>query len=123
MVAGQHCNRPDWLPILCHCHEQSHEFRRTPRPKRLHRYKHSAMLAAYSCTSMPRLTKGRQQSVSLLPPDSLQPDTVITGNSNQSYNPDLFPIAPNYLGPGPTNCSPNVGQLGDSGRDILGATS
>jgi hypothetical protein len=70
-----------------------------------------ALLAAYPC--------GPANPCSKYTPIPYDPNTVITGNINQWYNPAMFSIAPNCLGPGLTNCSANVGQLGNSGRDIL----
>jgi len=70
-----------------------------------------ALLAAYPCGATNPCTK--------YTPVPYDPNTVITGNINQWYNPAMFSIAPNCLGPGLTNCSPNVGQLGNSGRNIL----
>jgi hypothetical protein len=69
-----------------------------------------AMLAAYPCGA------GNPCKYSPVPYD---PNTVITGNINQWYNPAMFSLAPNCTGPGLTGCSANVGQLGNSGRDIL----
>ena len=69
-----------------------------------------AMLAAYPCGA------GNPCKYTPVPYD---PNTVITGNINQWYNPAMFSLAPNCTGPGLTGCSANVGQLGNSGRDIL----
>ena len=44
---------------------------------------------------------------------------VITGNPSQWFNPAMFSIAPQCTGPGLTNCSPTLGQLGTAGRNIL----
>ncbi len=78
-----------------------------------------ALLAAYPCTSQPGQPKAGNNPCPFYTPIPYDPNTVITGNINQWYNPAMFSIAPNCLGPGLTNCSANVGQLGTSGRDIL----
>lgn len=69
-----------------------------------------ALLAAYPCGA------GNPCKYTPVPYD---PNTVITGNINQWFNPAMFSMAPNCLGPGLTNCSNTVGQLGNAGRDIL----
>jgi hypothetical protein len=78
----------------------------------------AALLAAYPCTSQPG-----QPPAGINPcayqPVVYDPNTVITGNPNQWFNPRMFSISPQCLGPGLTNCSPNVGQLGTAGRNIL----
>ena len=77
-----------------------------------------ALLAAYPCTSQPG-----QPAAGINPcayqPIVYNPNTVITGNPNQWFNPAMFSIAPNCTGPGLTNCSNTVGQLGTAGRNIL----
>jgi hypothetical protein len=68
----------------------------------------------------------------LYTPIPFNPDTVVTGNINQWFNPAMFSMAPTSLSPNseqpscffviplPNNCTPNtIGQLGDSGRNIL----
>jgi outer membrane receptor protein involved in Fe transport len=77
-----------------------------------------AMLAAYPCgpTNPCKYT-----------PVPYNPNTVITGNINQWYNPAMFSIAPSTLSPAseqppcfPASCPGNtIGQLGNSGRNIL----
>ncbi len=78
-----------------------------------------AMLAAYPCTSLPGQPKAGNNPCPFYQPVAYNPNTVITGSFKQWYNPAMFSIAPNCTGPGLTGCSANVGQLGDSGRDIL----
>jgi len=78
-----------------------------------------ALLAAYPCTSQPGQPKAGNNPCPSYTPIPYDPSTVITGNIQQWYNPAMFSIAPNCTGPGLTGCSPNVGQLGNSGRDIL----
>jgi hypothetical protein len=78
-----------------------------------------AMLAAYPCTSLPNQPVFGTNPCPKYVPIPYDPNTVITGNINQWYNPAMFSIAPNCTGPGLTGCSKNVGQLGDAGRDIL----
>jgi hypothetical protein len=78
-----------------------------------------AMIAAYPCTSLPGQAKAGNNPCPFYQPVAYDPNAVITGNFTQWYNPAMFSIAPNCTGPGLTGCSANVGQLGDSGRDIL----
>ena len=78
-----------------------------------------ALLAAHACTSQPGQPKGGNNPCPFYTPIPYDPNTVITGNINQWYNPAMFSLEPNCTGPGLTNCSANVGQLGNSGRDIL----
>ena len=52
-------------------------------------------------------------------PIPYDPKTVITGNPKQWFNPAMFSISPNCTGPGLTNCSDTIGQLGTGGRNIL----
>ena len=77
-----------------------------------------ALLAAYPCTSQPG-----QPASGINPcaytPVVYNPSTVITGNPNEWFNPNMFSMAPNCFGPGLTNCSANIGQLGTGGRNIL----
>jgi Carboxypeptidase regulatory-like domain/TonB dependent receptor/TonB-dependent Receptor Plug Domain len=81
-----------------------------------------ALIAEYFnstvCTSMP----GQPPSGSnpcVYTPIPYNPNTVITGNPNQWFNPNMFSIAPQCTGPAVTNCSPTLGQLGTAGRNIL----
>jgi hypothetical protein len=77
-----------------------------------------ALLAAYPCGA------GNPCKYTPIPYD---PNTVITGNIQQWYNPAMFsitPITPSpaaeqaSCGPGTAPCN-FIGQLGNSGRDIL----
>ena len=43
------------------------------------------------------------------------PTTVITGDPNHWFNPAMFSMPPNCTGPGLTNCSTTIGQLGTAG--------
>jgi hypothetical protein len=79
----------------------------------------AASLAAYPCTSQPGQPKAGINPCPFYQPIAYDPNTVITGNINQWFNPAMFSIPPNCLGPGLTNCSSAVGQLGNSGRDML----
>ena len=79
-----------------------------------------ALLAAYPCTSTPtQPATGPDTNPCAYTPIVYDPKTVVTGNPNQWFNPAMFSIAPNCTGPGLTNCSSNVGQLGTSGRNII----
>jgi len=55
----------------------------------------------------------------LYTPIPYNPNTVITGNPSQWFNPAMFSISPQCTGPGLTGCSPSLGQLGTAGRNIL----
>jgi len=79
-----------------------------------------AMLAAYPC--------GAANPCSKYTPVPYDPNTVITGNINQWYNPAMFSLPPQTASPaaeqaacGGTAAKPCnfIGQLGNSGRDIL----
>jgi hypothetical protein len=79
-----------------------------------------ALLAAYPCTSTPtRPATGPDTNPCAYQPIVYDPKTVITGNVNQWFNPAMFSISPNCTGPGLTNCSSSIGQLGTGGRNIL----
>jgi Carboxypeptidase regulatory-like domain/TonB dependent receptor len=79
-----------------------------------------ALLAAFPCTSTPtQLATGPDTNPCAYTPVVYNPNTVVTGNPNQWFNPAMFSIAPNCTGPGLTNCSSNIGQLGDAGRNFL----
>jgi hypothetical protein len=77
-----------------------------------------ALLAAYPCTSQPG-----QPAAGINPcaytPIPYDPNTVITGNPNQWFNPAMFSMPTQCAGPGLTNCSSSLGQLGTAGRNIL----
>ncbi len=77
-----------------------------------------ALLAAYPCTSQPGQPPAGSNPCAYQP-IVYDPNTVITGNPNQWFNPAMFSISPNCTGPGLTNCSPTIGQLGTGGRNIL----
>jgi hypothetical protein len=77
-----------------------------------------ALLAAYPCTSQPGQPAAGSNPCAYQP-IVYDPNTVITGNPNQWFNPAMFSISPTCTGPGLTNCSNTVGQLGTSGRNIL----
>jgi hypothetical protein len=77
-----------------------------------------AVLAAYPCTSQPGQPKAGNNPCAYTP-IVYNPNTVVTGNPNQWFNPAMFSITPNCLGPGLTNCSSTLGQLGDAGRNFL----
>ncbi|PYU22059.1 MAG: hypothetical protein DMG30_15895 [Acidobacteria bacterium] len=79
-----------------------------------------ALLAAYPCTSLPgKPATGPDTNPCKYQPIVYDPNTVVTGNPNQWFNPAMFSIAPNCAGPGLTNCSNTIGQLGTSGRNII----
>ena len=81
-----------------------------------------ALIAQYFnptvCTSMPgQPAAGSNPCV--YTPIPYNASTVITGDPNQWFNPAMFSISPQCAGPGLTNCSPTLGQLGTAGRNIL----
>ncbi len=80
-----------------------------------------ALLAAYPCTShgIPAGQPGAGSNPCMYNPIPYDPNTVITGNPNQWFNPNMFSISPTCTGPGLTNCSNTIGQLGTAGRNIL----
>jgi hypothetical protein len=77
-----------------------------------------ALLAAYPCTSQPGQPPAGNNPCAYTP-IPYDPNTVVTGNIAQWYNPAMFSLAPNCTGPGLTGCSATIGQLGNSGRNIL----
>ena len=77
-----------------------------------------ALLAAYPCTSQPGQPAAGNNPCAYTP-IPYDANTVITGNPNQWFNPNMFSISPACTGPGLTNCSTSVGQLGTAGRNIL----
>jgi hypothetical protein len=77
-----------------------------------------ALLAAYPCTSQPGQPAAGNNPCAYTP-IPYDPNTVITGNPNQWFNPNMFSISPGCTGPGLTNCSGSIGQLGTAGRNIL----
>jgi outer membrane receptor protein involved in Fe transport len=70
-----------------------------------------ALLAAYPCNP--------GTNPCAYTPVPYDPNSVITGRVDQWFNPNMFSISPECLGPGLTNCSTAVGQLGTAGRNIL----
>jgi hypothetical protein len=81
-----------------------------------------ALIAEYFnstvCTSMPGQPPAGSNPC-VYTPIPYNPNTVITGNPNQWFNPAMFSIAPQCSGPAVTNCSQTLGQLGTAGRNIL----
>jgi len=69
-----------------------------------------ALIAAYPCNAT---------NPCAYKPIPYDPNTVITGDPNHWFNAAMFSMAPNCTGPGLTNCSTSIGQLGNSGRNIL----
>jgi Carboxypeptidase regulatory-like domain/TonB dependent receptor len=83
-----------------------------------------ALIAAYPCTSQPGQPKAGNNPCPFFTPIPFDPNTVITGNINQWYNPAMFSIAPDFPTAFPGNCPAaiapcTIGQLGTSARDIL----
>jgi carboxypeptidase family protein len=78
-----------------------------------------ALLAAYPCTSLPGQPRAGNNPCPNFIPIPFDPNTVITHNLNQWFNPAMFSLAPDCTGPGLTNCSGNIGQLGNSPRNFL----
>jgi hypothetical protein len=81
-----------------------------------------ALLAKYPCTSQPGQPPSGNNPCAYTP-ILYNPNTVITGNINQWYNPAMFSISPMSNSPdseqaGPS-CPCTIGQLGTSGRNIL----
>jgi hypothetical protein len=81
-----------------------------------------ALIAKYwnpaACTSQP----GQQVSgTNPCPyvPIPYDPNKVITGDPNQWFNPAMFSLPPACTGPGLTNCSDSIGQLGTALRNSL----
>ena len=90
-----------------------------------------ALLAAYPCTSQPGQPPAGNNPCAYTP-IPYDPNTVITGDPNQWFNPAMFSLAPAPLSPDseqpacffvvpmPSTCTPNtIGQLGTAGRNIL----
>ena len=81
-----------------------------------------ALLAAYPCTSTPGHPDPNpltDTNPCAYQPIVYNPNTVVTGKPDQWFNPAMFSITPNCLGPGLTNCSNSIGQLGNAGRNFL----
>ena len=87
-----------------------------------------ALLAAYPCTSQPGQPPAGNNPCAYTPV-AYNPNTVITGNVDQWFNPNMFSISPQFPAPsaaeqaacGGTLAAPCdfIGQLGTVGRDIL----
>jgi len=77
-----------------------------------------ALLAAYPCTSQPGQPAAGNNPCAYTP-IPYDASKVITGDPNQWFNPNMFSISPECTGPGLTNCSSSIGQLGTAGRNIL----
>jgi hypothetical protein len=85
-----------------------------------------ALLAKYPCTSQPGQPPAGNNPCAYTP-IPYDPNTVITGNPNQWFNPAMFSIPPTTLSSvqppcvsAPNPCPPNtIGQLGTAGRNIL----
>jgi hypothetical protein len=84
-----------------------------------------ALLAAYPCTSQPGQPPTGNNPCAYTPVP-YNPNTVITGNIDQWYNPNMFSISPQFPAPAaeqaacgaPPPCA-FIGQLGTAGRNIL----
>jgi hypothetical protein len=78
-----------------------------------------ALLAAYPCNAV--------SNPCAYTPVPYNPNTVITGNIDQWYNPNMFSISPQFPAPAAeqASCPPGtapcnfIGQLGTAGRNIL----
>jgi outer membrane receptor protein involved in Fe transport len=77
-----------------------------------------ALLAAYPCTSQPGQPPAGNNPCAYTPV-VYNPKTVITGDPNNWYNGAMFSLPPECTGPGLTNCSTSVGQLGTALRNSL----
>lgn len=91
-----------------------------------------ALLAAYPCTSQPGQPPAGSNPCAYQP-IVYNPNTVITGDPNQWFNPAMFSLPPIQHSPNseqpacfflppsdPNNCPGNfIGQLGTAGRNIL----
>jgi len=78
----------------------------------------AALLAAYPCTSQPGAPPSGNNPCAYTPV-LYNPKTVITGDPNNWYNGAMFSLPPDCTGPGLTNCSDTVGQLGTALRNSL----
>ena len=81
-----------------------------------------ALLAAYPCTSQPGQPPAGSNPCAYQP-IVYNPNTVVTGNPNQWFNPAMFSLPPLTPSPaseqGGANCPCFIGQLGTAGRNIL----
>jgi hypothetical protein len=81
-----------------------------------------ALLAKYPCTSKdlpandPNAGSNPCPYYSTNTPIPYDPNTVITGNPSQWFNPNMFSLSPAFIDPATGG---NIGQLGTSGRNIL----
>jgi outer membrane receptor protein involved in Fe transport len=79
-----------------------------------------ALLAAYPCTSTPgHPATGPDTNPCAYVPIPYDPSKVITGDPNNWINGAMFSLPPNCTGPGLTNCSSTIGQLGTVLRNSL----
>jgi hypothetical protein len=78
----------------------------------------AALLAAYPCTSQPGQTPAGINPCAYTPV-VYNPKTVLTGDPNNWINGAMFSMPPNCTGPGLTNCSDTIGQLGTALRNSL----
>jgi hypothetical protein len=78
----------------------------------------AALLAAYPCTSQPGQPPAGNNPCAYTPV-VYNPKTVITGDPNNWVNGAMFSMPPNCTGPGLTNCSNTIGQLGTALRNSL----
>jgi hypothetical protein len=70
------------------------------------------------CTSMPgQPAAGNNPCV--YTPIPYDPNKVVTGDPNKWFNGAMFSMPPNCAGPGITNCSDTIGQLGTALRNSL----
>jgi hypothetical protein len=81
-----------------------------------------ALIAKYFnssvCTSMPgQPAAGSNPCV--YTPIPYDPNKLLTGDPNNWFNGAMFSLPPNCTGPGLTNCSNTIGQLGTAGRNIV----
>jgi hypothetical protein len=80
------------------------------------------LLAAYPCTSQPGQPPAGSNPCAYQP-IVYNPNTVITGDPNQWFNPAMFSLPPLTPSPaseqGGANCPCFIGQLGTAGRNIL----
>jgi Carboxypeptidase regulatory-like domain/TonB dependent receptor len=80
----------------------------------------AALLAAYPCTSTPgNPATGPDTNPCAYQPIVYDPKTVITGDPNNWINGAMFSLPPACTGPGLTNCSGTIGQLGTAPRNSL----
>ena len=82
-----------------------------------------ALLAAHPCTSQPGQPAAGANPCPNYQPIPFDPNTVVTGNPNQWFNPAMFSLAPVTPSPaseqGGSSCPCFIGQLGNAGRNFL----